>query len=87
MDMALAEEFDALQQSGETSDVPPYPADPSSPEGMEEPVPVGLYIQDCPRIREAFIFQEDDVILGVAGNVTETDTILAFIRMIYGIEN
>jgi predicted nucleotidyltransferase len=50
-------------------------------------VPVGLYIQDCPRIREAFIFQEDDVILGVAGNVTETDTILAFIRMIYGIEN
>lgn len=85
MDLALADEFDALQESGETSNVPPYPADPSSPEGMENPVPVGLYVQDCPRIQDAFIFQEDEVILGVAGNVSQTDTILAFIRMIYDI--
>ena len=87
MDMALADEFDALRESGETDDVPPYPADPSSPEGMEYPVPVGLYIQNCPRIQEAFIFQEEEVILGAACNATDTDAILAFIRMIYEIEH
>ncbi len=87
MDMALAEEFDKLQQNGETGDVPPYPANPSDPESMENPVPVGLYIQDCPRIQEAFVFQEDDVILGVAGNATGTDAILAFISMIFEIED
>ncbi|MBD5530040.1 MAG: hypothetical protein HDR02_16810 [Lachnospiraceae bacterium] len=87
MDAALAAEFEAAQEGGALETTPSYPTDPSRAEDMREPVPVGLYIQDCPRIQEAFIFQEEDVILSVVGNVAETDSILQLIRMIYDIEN
>lgn len=87
MDAALAAELEAMQQNFSSEDAPPYPADPSRAEDMQDPVPVGLYIQDCPRIQEAFIFQEEDVILGVIANTEETDSILQLICMIYDIEN
>lgn len=87
MDAALAAEFEAGQEDGTLTDTPSYPVDPSRAEDMRDPVPVGLYIQDSPRIQEAFIFQDDDVILSVLGNVTDTDSVLQLIRMIYDIEN
>lgn len=87
MDAALAAEIESAQDAGTAETAPSYPADPSRTEDMQDPVPVGLYIQDCPRIQEAFVFQEDDVILSVIGNVTEIDSILQFIRMIYDIES
>ncbi|MCI9072650.1 MAG: hypothetical protein HFH80_07560 [Lachnospiraceae bacterium] len=83
MDATLAAELDARQESGALNTAPQYPAAPSDPESMDNPVPVGLYIQNCPRIKEAFVFQEEDVILGVMGNAENLDTILALIRMIY----
>lgn len=83
MDAALAAELDARQENGALNTAPQYPAAPSDPESMDNPVPVGLYIQDCPRIKEAFVFQEEEVILGVMGNAEDLDTILALIRMIF----
>lgn len=87
MDAALVAELEAVQENGTLTDAPSYPADPSRAEDMRDPVPIGLYIQNCPCIQEAFIFQEEDVILSVVGNVAETDSILQLIRMIYDIEN
>ncbi len=87
MDASLAAEIESAQDAGTTETAPAYPSNPSRAEDMQDPVPVGLYIQDCPRIQEAFVFQEKDVILSVIGNVTETDSILQFIRMIYDIES
>lgn len=87
MDAALAAELEAQQESGTLNSSPQYPTAPYDKESMREPVPVGLYIQDCPRIQEAFIFQEEDVILGVMGNVEDTDSVLQLIRMIYELED
>ncbi len=86
MDAAVAAQIEAAQESGALETMPVYPADPSDPSAMEDPIPVGLYIQDCPRIQETFVFQEEDVILGVLGNVTDTESVLQLIRMIYELE-
>lgn len=85
-DAALADEIEAQQESGELNVTPRYPSDPTDAESMAEPVPVGLYIQDCPRIQEAFVFQDDEVVLGVINNVPDTDSVLQFLRLIYNIE-
>ena len=85
-DAALADEIEAQQESGELNVTPMYPSDPTDAESMAEPVPVGLYIQDCPRIQEAFVFQDDEVVLGVINNVPDTDSVLQFLRLIYNIE-
>lgn len=84
IDTAVVAEIDAARDNPTLEEyVPSYPSDPRDPASMEDPVPVGLYIQDCPRIQDAFVFQEDDVILGVLGNVTDTESVLQLIRMIY----
>ncbi len=83
MDAAVAAEIDAAQENGTFDNIPSYPASPSDPMGMKDPVPVGLYIQDSSRIQQAFVFQEEEVILGVLGNVTDTESVLQLIRMIY----
>ena len=85
-DAALAAEIDAQQESGEYNVVPRYPADPTDAESMTDPIPVGLYIQDCPRIQEAFIFQDSEVILGIISNTPDIDYIVQFLRFIYDIE-
>ncbi|MDE5891845.1 MAG: hypothetical protein K2H45_02860 [Acetatifactor sp.] len=85
-DAALAAEIDALQESGEYNTAPRYPADPTDAESMTDPIPVGLYIQDCPRIQEAFIFQDSEVILSVIGNTPNIDYVVQFLRFIYDIE-
>lgn len=85
-DAALAEEIDSQQERGEFDILPNYPADPRDAESMAQPVPVGLYIQDCPRIQDAFIFQEDEVILGAVSTAADIDSVVQFIRFIYDIE-
>lgn len=85
-DAALAAEIDAQQESGEYDITPKYPADPTDAESMTDPIPVGLYIQDCPRIQEAFVFQDSEVILGVINNASNIDSVIQFLRFIYDIE-
>lgn len=83
VDAALIEEINAKQEDGIMTETPDYPANPHDPQSMTEPVPVGLYIQSCPRIQEAFVFQDDDVILSVVVNESNPDTVLQFISSIY----
>lgn len=86
MDASLMAEKNARLDNGETDVTVNYPSDPAVPDSMTEPVPVGLYIQDCPRIRKAFVFQDQNVILGVVVNGSNTDAVLEFIRFIYDIQ-
>lgn len=83
MDGAVADEIDRHQEMGEIDYVPQYPAAPSDPETMEAPIPVGLYIQDCPRIQESFIFKEKDAVMCVVANAEDTNTVLEYIRFVF----
>lgn len=86
VDASLVAEINAQRDSGERDVTLNYPSEPTDPDSMEEPVPAGLYIQDCPRIQEAFVFQDEEVILSVIVNESNTDAVLQFIRFIYDIE-
>ncbi|MDE6674746.1 MAG: hypothetical protein K2K19_08035, partial [Acetatifactor sp.] len=85
-DAALMAEIDAQQESDAMTSAPRYPSDPANAESMTEPVPVGLYIQDCPRIQEAFIFQDSETILGTLNNTSDIDVVVKLLRFIYDIE-
>ena len=85
VDASLVAEKNARQDSGEIGVTLNYPTDPTVPDSMADPVPVGLYIQDCPRIKEAFVFQDKKVILSIVVNESSTDAVLEFIRFIYDI--
>ena len=86
IDASLADEIARQQEIGNIDYAPQYPAEPSDPAGMEDPVPVGLYIQDCPRIQESFIFQENNAIMCVVANAEDTNTVLEYIRFIFDLD-
>lgn len=85
MDASLVAEKKARLDNGETDVTLNYPSNPADPTSMAEPVPVGLYIQDCLQLRRAFAFQDEIVILGVVTNASNTDAVLEFIRFVYDI--
>lgn len=83
MDGAVSEEINLHQEMGEIDYVAQYPVTPSDPETMEDPIPVGLYIQDCPRIQESFIFQDSEAVMCVVANAEDTTMVLEYIRFVF----
>lgn len=53
--------------------------DPRDPEAMEEPVPVGIYLDGCEKVRDYFYFQTDDVVACVFVNTQRLDTALQYL--------
>lgn len=51
MDRALVD-----QQSEELNTDVDYPADPTDPSAMTDPVPVGIYLHDCKKLSEAYFY-------------------------------
>lgn len=57
--------------------------DHHSPEGLEDPVPVGLYIGDCEQITKHYTFNEESVVIGIPLNTSHLETTLTFIDYIF----
>lgn len=53
--------------------------DPRKPEEMDDPVPVGIYLDDCEKIREHFYFKSDDVVACVFVNTQKPDIALQYL--------
>ncbi len=53
--------------------------DHHSPEGMKEPVAVGIYIGHSQKLTESYQFTEEDVVIGIPVNTKHLETSLAFI--------
>lgn len=58
-----------------------YP-DPRHPEKMEVPIPVGLYLDDCKKLKENFYFGNDEPVLGVLINSPHVGAAVKFIEFI-----
>ncbi len=54
-----------------------------APEQMGDPVPIGLCIQDCPKLKEIYYFQDGLVPMGIVINTQRLDTTLQFIDYIF----
>lgn len=56
--------------------------DHTSPEGLEDPVPIALYIHDSEKLKVAYDFYGLPAVLGIPLNTTHLDTTLQFIEYI-----
>ncbi len=74
IDNAVVEQLNAAQDEFDYEFVPEYP-DPRHPENMEQPVPVGIYVTDCPKLTDRFYFTNNDsgVILSVVVNTARPE--------------
>lgn len=69
VDYAAFDAIDAARQAHDDTFVPEF-SDPRRPEDMEQPVPVGIYVTDCPALTGRFRFfsQNPELVLSVAVN-------------------
>lgn len=56
-----------------------YAPDPRNPEAMEEPIPVGIYLNNSTALRDSFYFKSEDVIACVFANTKRLDTALQYL--------
>lgn len=72
--------LDAIQEASKKGeDYEPVFSDPGNPEAMENPVPVGICLDDCQRLKESIHFTDDTQVLSVISNSSKIDTALKFI--------
>ena len=81
VDMKVVREWQEALTNLDESYVPSYP-DPRRPEEMEEPVPVGLCLDDSVYLKRSFYFLDSDVVLAVFQNTSRPETVRQFINYV-----
>lgn len=78
IDLAVARAHEAANQANDYDYIPVY-GDPHHPEGMEDPVPAGIFLpQDCPLL-ENYYFPGNELAAGVLINTQNPETVLKFL--------
>lgn len=78
IDGAVLRELDAPVGTQVYVDVTTLP-DPTKPEAMEDPIPVGINISDLEDFRSAYYLTDAPLYLGIVANAPRPDTALQFI--------
>lgn len=78
VDGAVMKEVEAASEALDTDYVLQAP-NPREPEHMQDPIPVGIYLDGCESIREDYYFQQDEVVLSVLVNTTRPETAAQYI--------
>ena len=53
--------------------------DPTKPEEMEDPIPVGIYVHDSQYLMNTFIFEEAEVVMGIYVNAPHVETAFEYL--------
>ena len=75
--------LNAIQEANDRNET--YDAvfsDPRQPEAMENPVPVGIVLDDCQRLKESVLFGDEELVLSVIINSSNVETALKFIDFV-----
>lgn len=83
VDEAYINMIDEMLRSYDTDMVLPEPADPTRPEEMEDPIPVGIFVTDSEALKKAYPFVGDYVAVGVMMNAPHPDVALDFIDFLF----
>lgn len=78
VDQTVVEQIDEAADNLDTAFQPNYP-DPRKPEEMEQPIPVGIYLNGNEELLKNFYFQQDDIVIGIYANTKHLDTALSFL--------
>ena len=83
MDQAVADARNEADASGEDYvNVPDYPS-PRNPEAMENPIPVGIYLDAAEALKENYHFTDETVILSVVANTEHPSTAAQYIDFVF----
>ena len=83
MDQEVADARNEADVTGEDYvSVPDYPS-PRNPEAMENPIPVGIYLDAAEGLLENYYFSDDAVILSVPANTPHSENAVKFIDFIF----
>ncbi len=83
VDMAEVRRRDEYNKRGDYDSYIPKEYDHRSPEGLEDPAAIGLYIEDCEKLMSVYTFKSEEVIFGIPLNTTHLETSLQFIDYIF----
>jgi len=82
IDQAVVDEKNAAMSAMDTSYVASYP-DPRDPDAMQNPVPVGIYLDNAVELREKYYYaDETDIILSVIANTERSEITSKFIDFV-----
>lgn len=82
VDWKLVEEIEAANDALDDSYVPVY-TDPTKPEEMEQPVPVGVFVSDCKKLTDNYYYREDDIVLGVYVNSPRPELAVTYLEYLF----
>lgn len=82
VDWKVVEEIEAANDALDDSYVPHY-ADPTKPEDMEEPIPVGVFVSDCTKLTDNYYYSEDDIVLGIYVNSTRPELAVTYLEYLF----
>lgn len=78
VDMKVVQELQETMTSSEEEYIPTYP-DPTKPDEMDQPVPVGIWIKHGGALAENYVFLDDDLVLAVLPNAKNPEAASKFI--------
>lgn len=83
MDQAVADARNEAEASGDDYvNVPDYPS-PRNPEAMENPIPVGIYLDEAESLKENYYFTDETVILSIPANTEHLENAVQYIDFIF----
>lgn len=83
VDQAVIDETYELAETVSLDENYPEMPDPTKPEEMENPIPVGLFVTDCERLTNTYYFGGDYSVIGVMVNAPNLENSIKFIDYIF----
>ncbi len=80
---ALTEAQNSLSYGEQLDESLAVTPDPTKPEEMEQPIPVGLFTTDCSTLTDAYWFGEGSSVMGVMVNAPHLEDSLEFIDYLF----
>lgn len=84
IDQAVVEQKEAANDALDYDFTPTYPADPSNPDSMEKPIPIGIYLGDnAEGFLDNYYFSGGEPVVGVVLNTLRPEGASQFIEFIF----
>lgn len=87
VDQKVVDEIETANSKLDDTYVPVY-ADPTKPEEMETPIPVGIYLDGNAKLRENYYFRGEEgaaehVVMGIFCNTKRSENVLKFLDFVF----
>lgn len=83
IDRKLSQEIKQASEDLDNEYVPVYPADPFDPTSMEDPVPVGVCMDSCTKLKNDFRFRDGNVVLSIVTSAKHKELAVQYLEYVF----